>query len=58
MLNWYHETLINVIRPVVNANSTIMAILFGLYGPEEYHNEEEDMKRALKSQILILYSSD
>lgn len=48
ILNWYHETLINVIRPVVNANSNILAIIFGLYGPERHAAEEEIYEKIIE----------
>jgi hypothetical protein len=40
-LNWYHQTLINVVRPIINGNPNISSIFFGLYGPEPYDTEDE-----------------
>ena len=46
-LNWYHQTLINVVRPVVSENTDITCLFFGLYGPEQYGAEDERYLRTL-----------
>lgn len=47
-LNWYHQTLISVVRPVVSTNSDIACLFFGLYGPESYCEEDEHYIKTLE----------
>ena len=46
-LNWYHQTLINVVRPIINGNSQVASVFFGLYGPQPYDTEDEKYQKAL-----------
>jgi hypothetical protein len=47
-LNWYHQTLISVVNPVVTSNVDIDCVFFGLYGPEPYGDEDESYVKALE----------
>lgn len=49
-LDWYHQTLISVVRPVVNSNMNIAAIFFGFYGPQAYGTPEgETYKKTIEN---------
>ena len=39
-LDWYHQVLINVLRPVVAVEPNLV-LFFGTYGPEPYRVENE-----------------
>ena len=58
MLNWYHGTLTNVVRPVVNTNLDIIAVFFGFYGPEDQKNDyhKRPLIEAVNSFLKTQYS--
>ncbi len=39
-LNWYHEVLRRIIKPIVESMPDIKTIFFGIYGPEDYSIED------------------
>jgi hypothetical protein len=47
ILDWYHEILINVVKPLVLNNPEVRVALFGLYGPEAYQRENERYSRSI-----------
>ena len=44
-LDWYHQTLINVVRPIVLSMPEIRVVFFGMYGPTTYSAEGETYER-------------
>jgi hypothetical protein len=46
-LNWYHQTLITVVKPIVDAKKMIRAVFFGIYGQDHYDNEDEEYERQI-----------
>lgn len=46
-LNWYHQTLIDVVKPVVLNTPQIRVVFFGFYGPETYGVEGERYERQI-----------
>jgi hypothetical protein len=45
ILDWYHQTLIDVVRPVVTNNQKVRVVFFGLYGPTSYEREDEKYEK-------------
>lgn len=46
-LDWYHQTLINAVRPVILNTPEIRVVFFGLYGPTGYASENEIYERQI-----------
>jgi hypothetical protein len=56
-LNWYHQALVNVVRPVVNGNAGVAVVFFGFYGPEAYEVCGEKYQKKIgvpNSQIMLI----
>lgn len=47
VLDWYHEILIHIVKPLVFNSPEIRVVLFGLYGPEAYRREDERYSRSI-----------
>ena len=47
-LNWYHQTLITVVRPIVSANQMVNVVFFGVYGQDHYDDEDEDYEKQIE----------
>jgi hypothetical protein len=49
-LNWYHQILIQIVRPIVDAHDDIRAVFFGIYGQDHYDNEDEEYEKQINPQ--------
>ena len=47
-LDWYHQTLNNVIKPIVVGTPEIRVVFFGFYGPTTYSTEGETYERQIR----------
>lgn len=49
ILNWYHQVLIEIVRPLIINNNRIRAVFFGIYGPSEYEfSRREEYERRIE----------
>jgi len=46
-LDWYHQILLNIVKPTVNNNPEIRVVFFGFYGPKAYDTEGETYERKI-----------
>lgn len=46
-LDWYHQVLIEIVRPLVQTMPEIRAVFFGLYGPTRYAPDGEDFEKQI-----------
>lgn len=46
-LDWYHQTLLNIVKPTVRNNPEIRVVFFGFYGPKAYDAERETYERQI-----------
>lgn len=46
-LNWYHQTLFDVVKSVVLNTPQIRVVFFGFYGPQAYAVEEENYEQKI-----------
>lgn len=46
-LNWYHQTLLDVVKPVILNTSNIRVVFFGFYGPSAHGIENENYERQI-----------
>ena len=42
ILDWYHESLRIIVSPFIDASKEVEAVLFSLYGPQQYDVEDGD----------------
>ena len=55
-LDWYHQALLTVVRPIVENTPDIRMVFFGLYGPARYEPENEDYdKRITPPSTNVIY---
>jgi hypothetical protein len=50
-LDWYHQTLINVVKPAVLSKPQIRVVFFGFYGPTTYSAEGETYERQIQQRV-------
>jgi len=46
-LDWYHGTIIDVVKPIVSSTPEIEAVFFGIYGPQTYDVERETYQKRM-----------
>ena len=46
-LDWYHQTLIHVVKPAVSNTPEIRVVFFGFYGPMAYNVENESYEQQI-----------
>ena len=47
-LDWYHQTLIDVVKPVLLSEPDIRVVFFGIYGPTRYSAEGETYEKQIR----------
>jgi len=46
-LDWYHQVLIKIVKPLIHNSPEVRAVFFGTYGPEKYEPEKEEYENKI-----------
>jgi hypothetical protein len=46
-LNWYHQTLMTIVKKIVDNNENVVAVFFGIYGQDHYDDEDEEFEKRI-----------
>ena len=57
-LDWYHEVLRKLVKPIVDTTKRVRAVFFGIYGPRKYElGNPKDYERMLKTIRFLHFST-